>query len=231
MKPRLAVALGALGIAGAMALSGCASSDKTEKKPGANDIAAQVKQSVSESGDKLVSIRPYRVSCSQGQHNLQNTFQCPMIGADWTSARPGIGRLTIGVPDLKGQDVTGADFHLGASEVVRVRNKASVQPSGLTYPATSFDVPLTFVEKLAYGPRTWVRVYTGEQRYIDAMVNSGEDTAQAVEGLAYFMRSVDTSSGRSPSDVARGGGLFDRLGLGDEKGSSNSKGVEGMHPR
>ncbi|QNP49255.1 hypothetical protein [Diaphorobacter aerolatus] len=79
-------------------------------------------------------------------------------------------------------EVTGADFHLGASEVVRVRNKSSVQPPAGSYPATAFDVPLTFVEKLAYGPRSWVRVYTGEQRYIDATVNSGDDIAQAVEG-------------------------------------------------
>lgn len=228
MKPRLAVALGALGVAGVLVLSGCASSS-SEKKPSANDIAAQVKESVSESGDKLVSIRPYRASCSQGQHNLQTTFQCPVIGADWSSARSGIARLTIGVPDLKGLDVTGADFHLGASEVVRVRNKASLQPSGLAYPATSFDVPLTFVEKLAYGPRSWVRVYTGEKNYIDATVSSGENTATAVEGLAYFMRSVDQTSGRTPSELARSGGLFERLGLGDEKGSG--KGVEGMSGR
>ncbi|QIL79343.1 hypothetical protein G7047_05045 [Diaphorobacter sp. HDW4A] len=231
MKPRLAIALGALGIAGAMALTGCASSGKSEKKPSANDIAAQVKEGVSESGAKLVSIRPLRSGCSQGQHNLQNTFQCPVIGADWTSARAGIARLTIGVPDLTGAGVTGADFHLGASEVVRVRNKSSLQPTATAYPATSFDVPLTFVEKLAYGPRSWVRVYTGEERYIDATVNSGEDTAEAVEGLAYFMKSVDQGSGRTPSEAAKGGGLFDRLGLGDERGSSDGKGVEGMHPR
>lgn len=229
MKPRLTGAyamIGALGMAGALALSGCASSSKSSEAP---KRGPQVKEEVTAAGEKRVSVQPYRVSCSQGQHNLQNAFQCPLIGADWTSTRAGVARMTISVPDLKGLEVTGADFHLGASEVVRVRNKSSVQPQAKELAATSFDVPLTFVEKLAYGPRSWVRVYTGE-RFIDATVNSGEETAQAVEGLAYFMKSVDQVSGRMPGEAARGGGLFDRLGLGDESGSSG-KGVEGMHPR
>ena len=57
-----------------------------------------------------------------------------------------------------------------------------------------------------------------------------EDAGKAVESLAYFMKSVDETSGRAPSEAAKGGGLFERLGISDE-GSSSSKGVEGMHPR
>ncbi|QNP49256.1 hypothetical protein [Diaphorobacter aerolatus] len=101
MKPRLAAALGALGIFGAMALTGCASGNSESKSGGGKGIAAQVKESTSESGDKLVSIQPYRAACGQGQTNLQNSFQCPVIGADWTSARSGVARMTIGVPDLR----------------------------------------------------------------------------------------------------------------------------------
>ncbi len=229
MNPRLTIALGALGMASMLVLTGCAGSGSSPKSE--KGYAAQVKQEVTPSGDKLVSIRPNRVSCSMGQNHVQNTYQCPVIGADWSSARAGIARLTIGVPDLSGASVsvTGADFHMGASEVIRVRNKSSVQPDAGAYSATTFDVPLTFVEKLAYGPRSWVRVYAGE-RHVDANINTGEDTSNAVQALAYFMKSVDEAGGRTPSAEARGGGLFDRLGIGgDESGSG--KGVEGMHPR
>ncbi|MDR2336256.1 MAG: hypothetical protein LBE61_22550 [Burkholderiaceae bacterium] len=226
MKPRLTAAFGAVGVAAMLVLTGCAGSSEKKVEKG---IAAQIKQDVTPSGDKLVSVQPYRVSCNLGQSQVQTTYQCPVIGADWTSARAGIARLTIGVPNVKDVNVTGADFHFGSSEVIRVRSKSSVQPAGSSYPATSFDVPLTFVEKLAYSPRSWVRVYTGE-RFSDANINTGEETGKAVESLAYFMKSVDEVSGRTPSPAAKGGGLFDRLGIGGDEGSSGG-GVEGMHPR
>ena len=216
MKPRLTIALSALSIAlGALALSGCASSKGDGSKKG---TAPVVKQEVTPSGEKLVSVQPYYASCTRGQFNIQDRYQCPVIGADWTSTRAGIARMTIGVPGLKDAEVTGADFHIGASEVVRVRNKSSVQSPAGDYSVATFDVPLTFVEKLAYGARSWVRVYTGE-RFFDATVNSGEDTARAVEGLAYFMTSVDQVSGRTPSESAQKGGLLDRLGLGGNDSS------------
>ena len=230
MRPMLAGALGALGVMGALLLTGCASSSNSSNSSSKSGLAAQVKQEVTESGEKRVSIQPHRVSCSNGQNGVQSTYQCPLIGADWTSKRSGIARLTVAVPGLAGGEVTGADFHLGASEVVRVKNKSAIQPESKEYPATAFDVPLTFVEKLAYGPRSWVRVYNGDQRFIDANISTGEDTGKAVESLAYFMKSVDETSGRAPSEAAKGGGLFERLGISDE-GSSSSKGVEGMHLR
>ncbi len=224
MKPRLTGALGVLGVAALLALAGCASGDRASK------VVYPIKEVATESGGRVVSVQPYRVSCSQGQNHVQNAYQCPVLGARWDSDRAGVASLSVGIPNLKDASVTGADFHMGASEVVRVRNRSQVQPEAGAYPVTAFDVPLSFVERLAYGPRTWVRVYYGPDRQIDATIRSGEETAQATESLAHFMVAVDQASGRTPSADARRGGLFDRLGLGDGE-SGSGKGVEGMHPR
>ena len=199
MKALLAIALGVL------VLTGCAS------RQASNSL---VQQGVTPSGDKTVSVAPARLACSG--------YQCPVIGVQWSSARAGIAVMTLGVPDQKAE-VTGADFYLGSSEVVRVRSRSQTPAAAQAFPVTSFDVPLTLVERLAYTPRSWVKVHTAE-RSVDENLTTGEQRGKAAEGMAYFMDAVDKVSGRTPSPDAKRGGLFDLLGGERDKDKDRDEG-------
>jgi hypothetical protein len=85
----------------------------------------------------------------------------------------------------------GADFHFGSGEVLRVRSRSQTAAMQQGYPATAFDVPLRTMERLAYSPRTWVRVYT-EGGNVDETINSGEETSRAFTAMNYFMGGVES---------------------------------------
>lgn len=185
------------GALGALVLAGCASKQV---------LVPQVQQGQAADGSKTVSVAPEKTLCSRPQ--------CPVLAAFWTSAKDGQAVLTIGLPYQQAV-VTGADFHFGSQEVVRVRSRSQVTPPALGFPATAFDVPLRTVESIAFGPTSWVRVYT-EAGSVDETINSGEKGSRAFAGMHYFMTAVQAVSGKVPSDGVNTGGLMERLGLGRE---------------
>lgn len=182
------------GVAGAMILAGCANRQT---------LVPQIQQGVAEGGAKTVTVAPESVVCSQPR--------CPTLAAAWTSAKPGQAVLTVGLPHQTAE-VTGADFHLGASQAIRVRSRSRAEAPALGYPATSFDVPLRLVDQIAYTPRSWVRVYTADGRSLDETINSGEQRGKAVESMSYFLTAVEGASGKPVSPDSNRGGLLDRLG-------------------
>lgn len=189
-----------LGVLGAMtvAMAGCVSKQV---------LLPQVQQGADAQGVKTVSVAPEKVQCSKPQ--------CPTLAASWTGAKPGQAVLTIGLP-YQTAEVTGADFHFGSGEVLRVRSRSHSAAPAQGFPATAFDVPLRTVERIAYAPRSWVRVYTAD-RSVDETIHSGEEVSRAFTAMYHFMGSVQAATGQGPSDDVNHGGLMDRLGLGDNK--------------
>lgn len=187
------------GALGAMVLAGCASKQS---------LVPQVQQAVDDKGVKTVRVAPDKAYCSRPQ--------CPTLAAAWTSAKAAQAVLTIGLPYQQAA-VTGADFHFGNGEVVRVRSRSQTAAESQGFPATAFDVPLRTVERIAYAPRSWVRVYTDNGSSLDETLNSGEEVSRAFTAMNYFMVSVQNATGKGPSDDVNQGGLMDRLGLGDDK--------------
>ncbi|WP_370682419.1 hypothetical protein [Comamonas sp. GB3 AK4-5] len=189
-----------VGALGALVLAGCASKQA---------LVPQVQQGKAQDGSKTVSVAPEKTLCSRPQ--------CPVLAASWTSAKDGQAVLTIGLPYQQAA-VTGADFHFGSQEIVRVRSRSQTAALAQDFPATAFDVPLRTVERIAYGPSSWVRVYTEGGASVDETINSGEEGSRAFTAMHYFMGAVQAATGKGPSDDVNAGGLMDRLGMGrDDK--------------
>lgn len=188
-----------VGALGALVLAGCASKQA---------LVPQVEQGVDAKGVKTVRVAPAKVQCTRPQ--------CPTLSAAWTGVKPGQAVLTVGLPYQQAA-VTSADFHFGNGEVVRVRSRSQAEAASLGYPATAFDVPLRTVERIAYAPRSWVRVYTEGGGSVDETINSGEEISRAFTAMHYFMGAVQAATGQGPSEDVNQGGLMDRLGLGEDK--------------
>lgn len=187
-----------LGVVGALILAGCASQQ---------GLVPQVQQTVAEDGAKTVTVAPERAVCLRPQ--------CPVLAARWSSAKAGQAVLTVGLPYQRAE-VTGADFHFGGGQVVRVRSVSRNPAPALGFPATAFDVPLSLVGQIAYTSRSWVRVYTADARSVDETLNSGEQRSKAVESMNYFLTAVGSASGKPVQVEGNRGGLFERLGGGDK---------------
>lgn len=183
------------GALAALALVGCASKQS---------LVPQIQQTVVD-GAKTVTVAPESTVCSLPQ--------CPVLAAAWSSAKPAQAVLIVGLP-RQAADVTGADFHLGGGQPVRVRSRSRAEAPALGYPATAFDVPLRLVDQIAYTPRSWVRVYTADGRSVDETLNSGEQRSKAVEAMSYFVMAVESASGQAANPDSTRGGLLDRLGSG-----------------
>lgn len=176
------------------ALAGCA---------GPQTLTPQVQQGRAEGGAKTVTVAPESVVCSRPQ--------CPVLAAAWTGAKAGQAVLTVGLPYQKAE-VTGADFHFGGSQTVRVRSRSRADAPALGFPATAFDVPLGLIDQIAYAPRSWVRVYTADGRSVDETLNSGDQRGRAVEAMSYFLTAVESASGNAINTSGNRGGLLERLG-------------------
>ena len=180
----------------ALLLAGCASRES---------LVPQVRQDVAADGVKTVSVAPDRLACERGA-------RCPVLAAFWSSTRAGQAVLAIGLPGTQ-SPVTGADVHIGGSEVVRLRStgQADVQDG-----MSRFDVPLRLVDRLAYAQRVWMRVYTADGAGVAEYVNSGEQGSRAAEAMAHFLTAVQTAGGAGAGVQGPSGGLFDRLGVKDK---------------
>lgn len=185
-----------LGVVGVLMLAGCASQ---------KSLVPEVTQGVAEDGHKTVAVAPAGAVCSR--------TQCPVLAASWSSAKAGQAVLTVGLPYQKAE-VTGADFHVGINQVVRVRSRSSSAAPELGFPATAFDVPLNLIAQLAYAARSWVRVYTADGRSVDETLNSGEQRGRAVESMSYFLSAVESASGKPLAVEGNRGGLLERFGDG-----------------
>jgi len=183
------------GAFGALVLAGCASQQT---------LVPQIQQGESE-GKKTVTVAPASAACSRPQ--------CPVLAAAWSAAKPAQAVLTVGLPH-QAAEVTGADFHLGGGQAVRVRSRSRAEAAALGYPATAFDVLLRLVDQIAYTPRSWVRVHTADGRSVDETLNSGEERSKAVEAMSYFVTAVESASGQVANPDSSRGGLMDRLGGG-----------------
>jgi len=183
-----------LGVVSALILAGCASRQ---------GLVPQVQQAVAEDGAKTVTVAPERAVCSRPQ--------CPVLAASWSSAKAGQAVLAVGLP-YQAAEVTGADFHFGGSQVVRVRSRSRSPAPALGFPATAFDVPLSLVGQLAYTSRSWIRVYTADGRSVDETLNSGEQRGKAVESMSYLLTAIESASGKAVPVEGNRGGLLERLG-------------------
>ncbi len=184
-------------------LAGCAS-------PGVP--LPQVSSTVAAGGGKAVGVAPERLACSPGP-------RCPVLAASWSGARPGQAQLAIGLPQL-GAAVTGADVHIGGSEVVRLRVRSDAAagagagaPGGQQEPSR-FDVPLRLVDRLAHAPSTWMRIYLADGASVDETVRSGQERSRASEAMAHFLAAVQAAGGTGEGLQGPSGGLFERLGVG-----------------
>lgn len=186
-------------VLGALVLAGCASQQS---------LVPQVRQGVADGGAKTVAVAPEKAVCTQ--------TRCPVLAASWVGSKAGQAVLTVGLPYQSAQ-VTGVDFHLGTSEVMRVRSLSRTEAPKLDFPATAFDVPLILIDRIAYSPRSWMRVYTDDGRIVDETLNSGEQRAKAAEAMSHFLTAVEAASGKAVNSDSQRGGLFERLGVGDDK--------------
>lgn len=185
---------GWMAAAAALVLAGCASTTAFVPAPQVAEAADGSREITSASG-KLI--------CDQAR--------CPVLTAHWSSERAGHVVLSVGLPYQSAQ-VTGADFHLGASQPVRLRVASTDEPVvAADYPVTAFDVPISLIDALAYKASVWVRVTTADGRYVEETVRTGEQSSDVVDAMRQFLRAVDTASGLKPDDRVGNGGLFDLL--------------------
>ncbi len=195
--------LSSAALAAALVLAGCASQKTAEP---------QIVRGTAADGATTVQVAPERLECQGGP-------RCPVLAASWTSAKAGQAQLSIGLPGAR-SDVTGADVHIGGSETVRLRLRVADAGAGAGQPGaamSTFDVPLRLVDRMAYGSRTWVRVYTADGSSVDESLFSGEQRSRASQALAHFMAAVQSSGGKGAGVEGARGGLFDRLGVGSDK--------------
>lgn len=164
-------------------------------------VASRVQEVKAEDGSRSVSSAPARLICEQPR--------CPTLSAHWRSTRAAVIVLTI---DLPGQSakVTGADFHFGASQIVRLRVPSTSQPGAADKaPGTSFDVPASLIDAVAYKPRGWVRVLTEGGGNVDEAIQTGEERSEAATTMGEFLRVVDAVAGTPGEGRGGRGGLFD----------------------
>ncbi|MBP8780567.1 MAG: hypothetical protein KBH33_12735 [Alicycliphilus sp.] len=183
------------GVVCVVLLAGCA---------GQQTLVPQVRQAVADGGAKTVTVAPEPLACTR--------TQCPVLAGAWSSAKTGLAVLTIGLPH-QSAEVTGADFHFGSSQVVRVRSRSQAPAPTQGFPATAFDVPMTLVGQIAYAPRSWMRVYTADGRSVDETINSGEQRSRVVDAMHHFFTTIEAAGGNTGTEPANRGGLFDRLGF------------------
>ena len=183
------LAIAALGLA-----TGCAS-----RQP----LVPQVHDAVETDGARTLSATPEPLACAGGP-------RCATLAASWTSAKPGQARLIVALPGMPAQ-VTGADVHIGGSEVVRLRVPAA-SPGAADAQGSGFDVPLRVIDRIAYGSRTWMRVYTAGGVGVDEHIHSGEQRSRASEAMAHFLVAVQAAGGQGAGVEGARGGLLDRLG-------------------
>lgn len=179
---------------GACLLAACASQ---------TPVTPQVEQATAQDGSQSVTTAPARLICVQPR--------CPALSAQWNSQRAGVVVLTIALPYQTAR-ITGADFHFGASQLVRLRvpsdEQAPVQAGDA--PRTSFDVPLSLIDAMAYKTDGWLRVITDDGRAVDETIRTGEQTSDAVDTMREFLHVVDAASGKPVDARTKGGnGLFD----------------------
>ncbi|AVP58161.1 hypothetical protein [Pulveribacter suum] len=184
-----------------LVLTGCASSS--------NALLPHVSSTVTQEGDKAVSVAPERLVCSGGP-------RCPSLAASWSGAKPGQAQLVVSLPPPQ-PAVTGIDVHIGNSEVVRLRVRSGDAQDGAQAGQDSrFDVPLRLIDRLAHAPRSWLRLYLAGGASIDETVRSGEERSRASEAMAHFLAAVQTAGGAGQGLQGPSGGLFDRLGVRDK---------------
>lgn len=153
-------------------------------------------------GSRAVASASAKLICAQQR--------CPVLTARWSSRRAGLAVLSVGLP-YQQAEVTGAEFHFGPSQVVRLRVKSSQAPAAAQMPTTAFDVPIALINTLAYAPDGWLRVTTADGRSVDETVSTGEMQSDVVEAMRQFLRAVDTATGTPPDARATQNGLFDLL--------------------
>lgn len=186
------VAAAAAVVAGVL-LAGCASQTPMADAP-------QVVQAPD--GAQVITSASARLICEQ--------VRCPVLTARWSSQRPSVVVLSIGLPYQRAE-VTSADFHFGASRVVRLRVKSDEAPQASDAPVTAFDVPVSLIDQLAYTPSGWVRVMTADGGAVQETVSTGDERSDAVDAMRRFLRAVDGATGTPPDARGGGGGLFDLL--------------------
>lgn len=151
-----------------------------------------------------------QVISSASAHLICDQARCPVLTARWSSQRPAVVVLSVGLPYQRAE-VTGAEFHFGASQVVRLRVKSAQAPAAADYPVTAFDVPVSLIDSLAYNASGWVRVTMADGRAVEETVSTGDAQSDAVAAMRQFLRAVDGATGTPPDARARSSGLFDLL--------------------
>jgi len=171
---------------------------------GHTPVAPQVTQDSAADGSQTITTEPARLICAQPR--------CPALSARWSDQRPGVVQLTIGLPYQAAQ-VSGADFHFGRGEVVRLRVPSTGAPAARTgYPETTFDVPLSLIDSVAYKTDGWLRVTTDDGRFVDETIQTGEMQGDVVDAMREFLRVVDAAAGKPKDERTKGrSGLFDLL--------------------
>ncbi|WP_313073901.1 hypothetical protein [Melaminivora sp.] len=181
-------------------LSGCASRQS---------LVPDVQRQEAAGGVRTVSVAPERLACTGGT-------RCPVLAASWTSEKKSQAVLGIGLPGQAA--VTGADVHVGGSEVVRLRVPLATPGAGMAQPPgyalTGFDVPLRLVDQIAHGTRTWMRVYTANGMQVDESIFSGEERSRASEAMAQFLGAVQAAGGEGVGLQGSRGGLLEQFGGG-----------------
>ena len=178
-------------------LAGCASQQA---------LVPQVRSQATGDGGQSVSVAPERLTCQAGPG-------CPQLSARWLSGKKGLAQLTIYLPGTQAE-ITGADVMVGGGETLRLRSRVASADTLPGHVASSFDVPLRVIDRIAYGSRPWMRVYTADGRQVDESIDSGEQRSRAAEAMAYFLQAVQSAGGSGAALEGARGGLLDRLGGG-----------------
>lgn len=158
-------------VVGAVALAGCASSDKGGKKDAVvhvnEDKVARV---------KTVEFAPQLIDCGRVAH-------CPTLGVRWTSETPNRAILLVGTFGGKAK-VESIEFNARPHAPLRVRSKANVE-SGLPG-VTAFAVPMDTLERVAFSKDAWVRVAT-DGAVIEENMHTGERFSPAADAFKRFV--------------------------------------------
>ena len=163
-----------------MILSGCATT---------SGLAPDISKSGFD-GAAVVDIAPHANMCLS---------LCTTLGAQWSSSRPDVANLRIGIYDLsKFYSIRGAQIRVG-QDVIDLTpepgiTQLEVDPAGVARDSHKwFTVPLDLIRRIAASNDAWIRLNTNAGTVDDAIIDNGKDS-KALNALKRFLSKVDEQS-------------------------------------
>ena len=129
-------------------------------------------------------------------HGNQCLNLCTTLGAQWSSARPDMASLRVGIYDpSKFYAIRGAQVRIGGDVITLKPEPGTAQfevdRAGAARDSNRwFAVPLDLVRRIAASDDAWIRLSTNAGTVDDAIIDNGKDS-KALNALKRFLAKID----------------------------------------